>query len=197
MHPIRSCGGQGFGSPYLHVSFCFCPPASWLQVLPEALQGLLGGLKFQKTMRWRGPAQFSRPVRWLLALHGQEVVPLHFAGLAAGRSTRVLRTSSQPEEQARPSLDRILSRAVNMRCRPEQGPGSLAALPHPAQLALPPSRHRVLSPVQVSSAAEYPAALLDGGITLGVQQRRTMIWSAVADVARFYGGYIPDASAQV
>lgn len=39
--------------------------------------------------------------------------------------------------------------------------------------------------------------LLEGGITLGVQQRRTMIWAAVTDVARYYGGYVPDACEQV
>ena len=32
-------------------------------------------------MRWRGEQAFSRPVRWLLALHGGALLPLHFAGL--------------------------------------------------------------------------------------------------------------------
>ena len=73
-----------------------------MQVLPAALQGLLGGLKFQKTMRWRGPMQFSRPLRWLLALHGQQVVPVAFGGLAAGRTSRMLRTATRSEEQVLP-----------------------------------------------------------------------------------------------
>ena len=70
-----------------------------VQVLPAALQGLLGSLKFQKTMRWRGAPQFSRPLRWLLALHGQNVVPMTFGGLASGRTSRMLRMASRSEEQ--------------------------------------------------------------------------------------------------
>ncbi|GFH31273.1 uncharacterized protein HaLaN_30280, partial [Haematococcus lacustris] len=60
------------------------------QVLAEALPGLLlDKLALKKSMRWRGPATFSRPVRWLLALHGPSVVPLCWAGLAGGAATRV------------------------------------------------------------------------------------------------------------
>jgi len=28
------------------------------------------GLNFPKTMRWKGEDTFSRPMRWLLAMHG-------------------------------------------------------------------------------------------------------------------------------
>ena len=70
-----------------------------MQVLPAALQGLLGSLKFQKTMRWRGPMQFSRPLRWLLALHGHNLVSMTFGGLASGRTSRMLRMASRSEEQ--------------------------------------------------------------------------------------------------
>ncbi len=40
---------------------------------------------------------FSRPVRWLLALYGDTVVPFSYAGLNSGNMTRGLRTR-QPEE---------------------------------------------------------------------------------------------------
>ena len=49
---------------------------------------------------------------------------------------------------------------------------------------------------QVANASEYGGILLDGGITLGVAQRRAMIWSAITDVARYFGGYVPDACQQ-
>jgi glycyl-tRNA synthetase len=62
------------------------------QVLGEALSGLVGGLKFEKSMRWnRSNVAFARPVRWLLALLGEHVIPFSFAGLQAGRLTRGLR----------------------------------------------------------------------------------------------------------
>jgi glycyl-tRNA synthetase len=68
-----------------------------LEVLGRALPDLLAGLHFDKPMRWDGAGTaFSRPVRWLLALHGQALVSFRFAGLASGRTTRGLR-HRQPE----------------------------------------------------------------------------------------------------
>ncbi|MFP3855429.1 MAG: glycine--tRNA ligase subunit beta, partial [Anaerolineales bacterium] len=39
---------------------------------------------------------FSRPIRWLLALHGGQAIPFKFAGLTAGRNSRGLRFDEQP-----------------------------------------------------------------------------------------------------
>jgi len=59
-----------------------------LEVLPELLAAVAGGLDWAKSMRWgSGDARFPRPVRWLLALYGTDVVPVQFAGLEAGRVT--------------------------------------------------------------------------------------------------------------
>ncbi|PKQ38539.1 MAG: glycine--tRNA ligase subunit beta [Actinobacteria bacterium HGW-Actinobacteria-1] len=61
-------------------------PAS--AVLPEILSGLVGGLDWPKSMRWgSGTAKFIRPVRWLVALFGDEVVPVEYAGVTAGRTS--------------------------------------------------------------------------------------------------------------
>ena len=46
----------------------------------------MGALSFTRSMRWNGSTAFSRPVRWLLALHGSTVLPFSFAGLQAGGS---------------------------------------------------------------------------------------------------------------
>ncbi len=67
----------------------------------EVLSGMLGGLvaelRADKNMRWNDPKlSFSRPVRWLVALLGSEVVPVAVSALASGRSTRVHRTASPP-----------------------------------------------------------------------------------------------------
>ncbi len=60
-----------------------------VDVLPELLSRLIEGLDWPKSMRWGdGETRFSRPVRWLLALLGEEVIPVRFAGLTAGRVTR-------------------------------------------------------------------------------------------------------------
>jgi glycyl-tRNA synthetase len=68
-----------------------------LDVLAEALPGILSGLKFEKAMRWNSSGvAFSRPVRWILALYGAQLLPFRFADTPAGRVTRGLRFR-QPE----------------------------------------------------------------------------------------------------
>jgi len=52
----------------------------------------MGGLSFKKSMRWNSSAAFSRPVRWLLALHGETPLPFAFAGLQAGATSQGLRS---------------------------------------------------------------------------------------------------------
>ena len=68
-------------------------PAS--SVLAEVLPGLISGLPAGRTMRWNPSGErFSRPIRWLLALHGPAIVPVELAGLSAGRTSYGLRPKS-------------------------------------------------------------------------------------------------------
>ncbi len=63
-----------------------------LAVLPDALQDLIAAIHFTKTMRWNeSGVAFSRPIRWLLALYGETVIPVRYANLNSGHSTRGLR----------------------------------------------------------------------------------------------------------
>ncbi len=65
------------------------PAKPTAKVLPDLLSSLPPALHWPKSQRWgRGCEHFSRPVRWLLALWGKEVMPATFAGLTAGRVTR-------------------------------------------------------------------------------------------------------------
>ncbi len=69
------------------------------EVLEEALPGLVAGLRFDKSMRWLpgSAVAFSRPLRWFVALHGNNVIPFSYAGLIAGRISRGLRPYNSPE----------------------------------------------------------------------------------------------------
>ena len=68
------------------------PGRTTLELLGEALPCLIAGLKFDKSMRWNeSQVAFSRPIRWLLALFGKEIIPFEYAGLTSGNSTRGLR----------------------------------------------------------------------------------------------------------
>lgn len=77
-----------------------------VEALAEALPGFIGGISFGKSMRWLASAQageevskttYSRPIRWLVALLGENVVPFAYAGLASGRMTRGARPEGSPE----------------------------------------------------------------------------------------------------
>jgi len=58
------------------------------EVLPEICPALINGLHFPKPMRWGAQEfRFARPIRWLLALYGQEVVKFALAGIESGRIT--------------------------------------------------------------------------------------------------------------
>ncbi len=58
------------------------------QVLPELCLRIVNGLSFPKPMRWgHKEIRFARPIRWLLGLFGQEILPFEVEGLAAGRIT--------------------------------------------------------------------------------------------------------------
>jgi glycyl-tRNA synthetase len=66
-------------------------------VLGDVLAKAAGALRSAKNMRWNDPAlAFTRPIRWLVALWGDEIVPVAVSTLLAGRETRVLRTAAQP-----------------------------------------------------------------------------------------------------
>jgi glycyl-tRNA synthetase len=84
------------------------------EVLAEALPELVEGIKFEKSMRWlpasrraeNDPgAAFSRPIRWLVALLGETVIPFEYAGVLSGNATRGLRPYDSPEIVI-PSADR-------------------------------------------------------------------------------------------
>ncbi len=59
------------------------------QLLPAVLAEVATGIAWPKSMRWGwADAAFVRPVQWLVALYGGEVVPLTWAGQTAGRASR-------------------------------------------------------------------------------------------------------------
>ncbi len=65
------------------------PAQKTAELLPEVLRGVIDGISWPKSCRWGTTSEmFSRPVRWLVALLGSEVIPVQYAGLVAGNTTR-------------------------------------------------------------------------------------------------------------
>lgn len=59
-----------------------------LKVLSEALPQIIRSLSFPKTMRWEESGlRFGRPIRWIVALLGENVVPFEIAGVKSDRVT--------------------------------------------------------------------------------------------------------------
>ena len=59
-----------------------------LIILPSLCDRLIRALNFPKPMFWYSKEiRFARPIRWLVALYGREIVPFSFAGLTAARLT--------------------------------------------------------------------------------------------------------------
>ena len=59
------------------------------EVIAEEMPKELAGIYWAKNMYWRAgkPERFVRPVRWMMALLGDVVVPVSFGGKTAGRAT--------------------------------------------------------------------------------------------------------------
>jgi glycyl-tRNA synthetase beta chain len=57
-------------------------------VLAEALPGAVAAMSFPKTMRWGvGTHRWVRPVHWVVALHGERVLPIEIFGVRAGSAS--------------------------------------------------------------------------------------------------------------
>jgi len=57
------------------------------QVLPEVLPGLITSIHFAKTMKWDGTLSFARPLRWLLAVYGKDIIKFKLGNLVSGNVT--------------------------------------------------------------------------------------------------------------
>ena len=67
------------------------------QVLKSKLPKLIADIKFTRSMRWNETnVTFSRPIRWLVALFGPDIIPFEYAGVKSTRISRGLRPYDSP-----------------------------------------------------------------------------------------------------
>ncbi|XP_074301715.1 glycine--tRNA ligase, chloroplastic/mitochondrial 2-like [Silene latifolia] len=79
-------------TPYVYARVME-PSRFSLEVLAEDLPGTISKLAFPKSMRWNSQVLFSRPIRWIMALQGDTVIPFTFAGVFSGNLSHGLRNS--------------------------------------------------------------------------------------------------------
>jgi glycyl-tRNA synthetase beta chain len=66
------------------------PGRSMAEILMESLPKEIASIYWPKNMYWRGgkPERFVRPIRWIVAMLGSEIIPLDFAGIQASNQSR-------------------------------------------------------------------------------------------------------------
>jgi len=121
---------------------------SLLQKLSNSFEDILLSVPFPRRMRWTSSRKlsFSRPVRWILALHGDSIVDLSFGNLRAGRKTKghrflsrgwieIERAESYLEELEKhhvvPSIDRRREMILSALRREAERVGGVPEYPSP------------------------------------------------------------------
>ena len=84
------------------------------EVLGEMVPKLLSNLRFPISMRWNASqVRFSRPIRWILALLGEGVVPITYAGVESDRYSHGTRPMGDPQLKVASSDDYLPILAAN------------------------------------------------------------------------------------
>ena len=69
-----------------------------VDVLAAQLPQFIADIKFERSMKWNNSGvAFSRPIRWLVALFGEQVIPFQYAGVPSGAISRGLRPFDSPD----------------------------------------------------------------------------------------------------
>lgn len=85
------------------------PGRATTEVLSELAPTWVTSLEGRRFMRWgSGDLKFPRPIRWLVALSDQQVLPLSIGGVQAGRTSRGHRVLSAHDAVEIPTADAYL-----------------------------------------------------------------------------------------
>jgi len=135
------------------------------EILAESLPKELAGIYWPKNMYWRAgkPERFVRPVRWMVAMLDGEVIPLEFAGIAAGKTTRGHRilSSGEPPISRPDQYAVVMAKASVVVSRPEREQRIRKALDAAAR-TVPGARWREDAELlnTVVNLTEWPSAIL-------------------------------------
>jgi len=136
------------------------------EILAEGLPKEISAIYWPKNMYWRKPSErFVRPVRWLVAMLDGQTVPLEFAGIRAGQTSRGHRIlTDDPVKIARAGTAYIESlRAAKVLGRAEREHQIRKAL-DAATRTIPGARWREDKPLldTVVNLTEFPSVILGG-----------------------------------
>ncbi|MFA5031643.1 MAG: glycine--tRNA ligase subunit beta [bacterium] len=63
-----------------------------IEILKSSLPDIIKNIKFKKSMKWEPTGiKFARPIRWFVALFGEDIIEFELAGVKSGRISQGLR----------------------------------------------------------------------------------------------------------
>lgn len=160
------------------------------ELLPGLLDDILKSLTFPNNMRWADhDFKFIRPIRWLVALFGDKVVPIEVNGVKSGkysRGHRFLRRSAKEEADVLVNAAKSIS-DVESAFSVAKGLFNRAA--GKVKGAVASAIEETYNVVEIPDADSYEAVLADNFVMVDQVARKELIRQQVIDLAIAEGGH--------
>lgn len=142
-----------------------------VELLPGLLMDILTSLSFPKTMRWADyEFRFVRPIRWMVALFGDQIIPVEICGVKSGKFSmghRFMQQSLKAAAESGGLLSAALSKVGNKVYSALAG---------------------VKGAVEIPSAGDYKKVMYDNFVMVDQDERRALILQQIKDLAAQNGG---------
>ena len=142
-----------------------------VELLPGLLMDILTSLSFPKTMRWADyEFRFVRPIRWMVALFGDQIIPVEICGVKSGKFSmghRFMQQSLKAAAESQGLLSAALSKVGNKVYSALAG---------------------VKDAVEIPSAGDYKKVMYDNFVMVDQDERRALILQQIKDLAAQNGG---------
>lgn len=142
-----------------------------VELLPGLLMDILTSLSFPKTMRWADyEFRFVRPIRWMVALFGDQIIPVEICGVKSGKFSmghRFMQQSLKAAAESQGLLCAALSKVGNKVYSALAG---------------------VKGAVEIPSAGDYKKVMYDNFVMVDQDERRALILQQIKDLAAQNGG---------
>lgn len=142
-----------------------------VELLPGLLMDILTSLSFPKTMRWADyEFRFVRPIRWMVALFGDQIIPVEICGVKSGKFSmghRFMQQSLKAAAESQGLLSAALSKVGNKVYSALAG---------------------VKGAVEIPSAGDYKKIMYDNFVMVDQDERRALILQQIKDLAAQNGG---------
>lgn len=150
-------------------------------LLPDLLMDILTSLNFPKNMRWADhDFRFVRPIRWLVALFGEEVIPVEITGVKSGkfsRGHRFLRPSAVEAGKEHESVLDAAKAIFDTAAKKVKNSVASAVI-------------GATGVVEIPNADAYEKTLYDNFVMVDQDARRELIRQQVIDLGIAEGGHV-------